>query len=329
MKRIISLSLLGLTLLAMAGCSDDENTTLQNDLIKRSVAPLVLGEKIEFAYAAATKDSKLKTFKVTASIAGAEGTNFEPYTWRTENGSDVSVVVATDCKTEGAVSSASIIDSRTTTLRYYYVIPEELKGKNLSFIFSSTSENGETVTFKTPTYQGSSMDMRKMIELSGEENGAHYFSIEDMKAYTLEEVQNGNLSSRIDFIYAFAATKTVGENSYPYKHAIFAPGAESFYPDDFSLPAGLTAKETLMDKKLYVWDGQLKNDNNNNIYIDDLDLKAQTFENSACGILDLKAEGSVFMKSADGKHVAYIYINSLNDKTGTMVVGIKKLSNTK
>lgn len=327
MKRILSLSVLGLVLLAMAGCSGNENTALQNDLIKRSVAPLMVGEKIEFAYAAGTTTSKLKTFKVTASVAGAEGTNFEPYTWRTENGTDVSTVVATDCNTDGNVSSASIIDSKATTLRYYYVIPPELKGKSISFVFSSTSEDGETVTYDTPVYPASSMDMRKKIELSGEENGARYFSIEDMKAYTSDEVKSGNLSSKIDFIYAFAATKTVGGNAYPYKHAFFAPGAESYYPDGFSLPSELTSRETLMDKKLYVWDGQLKDDKNNDIYVDDMDLRAVTFNNSACGILDLKAEGGAFMKSADGKHIAYIYINSLNDKTKSAVIGIKKLSN--
>lgn len=326
MRRILSLSLLILALFSFVGCTDDDNTTLQNDLIKKSVAPLVVGEKIQFSYAAGTTKSKLQFFKVVASVPGAEGTNFEPYTWRTENGNDVSTVVATDCKTEGNISSASIIDSQATTLRYYYVIPEELKGKSVSFIFSSTSKDGETVTFKTPTYEASSMDMKKMIELSGEENGARYFSIEDMKAYTQEEVQTGNISSKIDFIYAYADTKIVGENSYTYKHAFFSPGAETYYPNGFSLPSALTAKETLMDKKLYVWDGQLKNDKNNNIFVDDIDLKSQTFDSSASGILDLKSEGSVFMKSADGKHVAYIYINSLNDKTKSMVIGIKKLS---
>ena len=150
-----------------------------------------------------------------------------------------------------------------------------------------------------------------------------------MTAYTLDEVTNGNLISKIDFIYAFNATKTVGENVYTYKHAFFAPGAEMYYPDGFSLPSSWPSKETLMDKKLYVWDGQLKDDEHNTIYVDDLDLKKATFDNSACGILDLRAEGGIFMKTADGKHIAYIYINSLDDKSKTIVIGIKKLTNTK
>lgn len=326
MKRIILLSLLSIVCFSFAGCSDDDDVALQNDFIKKSVAPLVVGEKVQFSYAAGTTDGKLKSFKVVASAPGDVGTNFEPYAWRTENGNEISTVVAMDCKTEGAVSTANIIDSQATTLRYYYVIPSDLKGKQVSFEFSSTSQNGETVTCKTPVYKVSSMDIRKKIELCGEETGARYFSIEDMKAYTLEEVVKGNLMDKIDFIYAYDATKSVGENEYTYKHAIFAPGASMYYPDDFSLPSGWSAKETLMDKKLYVWDGQLKEDDHLAIYVDDLDLQTATFENSTNGILDLRAEGSVFLKSADGKHVAYIYINSLNDQTKKMVLGIKKIS---
>lgn len=326
MKQFFILGWLGLACFSLTGCSDDERLALQNDLIKKSVAPLVVGEKVQFSYAAGTTDSKLQTFKVVASAPGAEGTEFEPYTWRTENGNEISTVVATNCKTEGTTSTADIIDSQATTLRYYYVIPPELKGQQVSFVFSATSQDGETATYETPSYPVSSVDMKKKIELCGDDNGARYFSVEDMKAYTLEEVISGNLMDRIDFIYAFDATKTVGENEYTYKHAIFAPGASYYYPDDFSLPANWPTKETLMDKKLYVWDGQLKDDEHTAIYVDDADLKAATFENSACGILDLRAEGGVFMQTADGKYTAYIYINSLDDQSKTMVMGIKRLS---
>lgn len=326
MKHIILIGILGLTFLGLTGCSDENDVILQNDLIKKSVAPLVVGEKIRFSYAAGTTNSKLESFKVIASYPGAEGTNFEPYTWRTQNGNEISTIVATNCTTEGATSTADIIDSQATTLRYYYVIPSELKGKQVSFVFSSTSKDGEKVTYETPTYTVSSMDIKKKIELCAEDNGARYFSIENMKAYTLDEVINANLMEKIDFIYAFDATKTSGGNEYTYKHAFFAPGATMFYPDDFSLPSNWPAKQTLMDKKLYVWDGQLKDDDHVAIYVDDLDLEKVTFDQSADGILDLRAEGGVFIKTADGKYTAYIYINSLNDKSKTMIIGIKRLS---
>ena len=324
MKRIFTIGLGTILLASLVACSD-EDTSLQNDLIKRTTSPLIVGEKIEFAYAAGTPDSKLSTLSVRASIPGATGTNFEPYAWHTENGTDISEVVATNCVTDGNTSTAEIIDSQATTLRYYYVIPEEAKGKRVSFIFSSVAEDGEEVSLNTPSYTISSMDMKKLITLSGEENGARYFSIEDMRAYTKDEVAAGNLSSKIDFIYAYAATKTVNGNNYDYKHAFFSPAAEAYYPDDFVLPAGIEKKSTLMDKKLYVWDGQLKDDINTAIYIDDLDLKEQTYENSADYVLDLRADGGVFMKTSDGQYSAFIYINSLNNDAKSAVIGIKRL----
>ena len=326
MKNIFVISLFCSVLMSLTACSDDDNGVLQNDLIKRTVSPLIVGEKIEFAYAAGTPEGKLNLLRVEASAPGAVGTNFEPYTWHTENGTDVSKEVASECKTEGNVSSAKIIDSQATTLRYYYVIPEEIRGKEVSFVFSSVAENGEETSYKTPSYKISSMDMKKLISLSGEDDGARYFSIEDMKAYTRDEVSTGNLSSKIDFIYGYAAKKSVNGNSYDYKHAFFSPSAEAFYPDGFVLPGGLEKKKTLMDKKLYVWDGQLKDDKNNAIFVDDQDLKSQTFENSSDYVLDLRAEGSVFMKSSDGKYVAYIYINKLQNDSKPAVIRIKRLS---
>lgn len=325
MKKISILSFWAILLMSVVACSDEDNGALQNDLIKRTMSPLIVGEKMNFAYAAGASEGKLSMMRVEASASGGEGTNFEPYAWHTENGTDKSEVVASDCRTEGRVSSAKIIDSQATTLRYYYVIPEEVKGKKVSFVFSAVSENGEEVFYKTPSYDVSAMDMRKLISLSGEEDGSRYFSIEDMKAYTKNEVISGNLLSKIDFIYAYAPKKNVNGNSYDYKHAFFSPAAEGFYPDDFVLPSGIEKKKTLMDKKLYVWDGQLKDDVNTDIYVDDLDLRSQTFENSVDYALDIRAEGGVFMKTSDGKYAVYIYINSLDNNKKRAVVGIKRL----
>lgn len=325
MKNIINIGLLCCFFMSFTACSDDDNTSLQNDLIKRTTSPLIVGEKIEFAYAAGTSESRLLEMCVESSVPGDPGTNFEPYAWHTENGTDVSEIVASDCLTEGNLSSAKILDSKAVTLRYYYVIPENARGKKVSFTFSSVSEDGERVAYNTPAYQISSMDMNKLISLSSDENGARYFSIEDMRAYTEEEVISGSLFSKIDFIYAYAPKKTVGSNSYDYKHAFFSPSAEQYYPDGYVLPSGIERKKTLMDKKLYVWDGQLKNDVNTAIYVDDMDLKSQTFENSADYVLDLRSDGGVFMQTSDGRYVAYVYINSLNNDNKSAVIGIKRL----
>lgn len=326
MKKIWITGILSCLLLSLASCSDkdDENASLKNELIKRTVSPLLVGEKIEFAYAMGSLTGKLKTARAEASFGGSAGTGFEPYAWHTENGTDVSTVVAKDCLTDGTVSTATLMDVQATTLHYYYVIPPELKGKEVSFVFSATSQANETVTFSTPAYKVSNMDMAKSITLEGTDHGARYFSIEDMKAYTLQEVESGNLSSKIDFVYAYAAKKQSGAHAYDYKHAFFSPAATAYYPDGFTLPASWEKRSTLMEKKLYMWDGQLKDDPNNNIYVDDLDLQQQSFDNSADYVLDLKGEGSVFMKSHDGKYVAYLYINKLDNSKKTAVVGIKR-----
>jgi len=326
MKKILSAIIVLLAFIPFVACSDDDENPLNNDYIKRTTSPLLVGEEIEFAYAMGTREGKLKAAYAEASVAGATGTNFEPYTWRTENGTNISTIVARDCKTEGTVSSAQIIDAQATTLRYYYVIPEELRGKEVSFTFSSESAIDRKSSIKTDTYKISMMDMRKLITMVGTDDGACYFSIEDMKAYTKDEVETGNLSSKIDFIFAYAASKTVGSNTYDYKYAFFSPAATGYYPDGFTLPVSWEKKSTLMEKKLYVWDGQLKNDINTNIYVDDADMKAQTFNGAENYALDIRSEGSVFMKTSDGKYIAYIYINSLanSSNTPTAVIGIKR-----
>lgn len=325
MKKIVITGIICSFLFSFASCSDkDDDTALKNDLIKRTVSPLLTGEKIEFAYAMGCPEGKLKSARVTASVAGQDGTNFEPYTWYTENGTDKSVVVAEDCKTEGNVSTAKIIDSEATTLRYYYVIPEELRGKEVSFVFSSETQDNKVATYKTPAYKISNMDMRKNIVLTGTDTGARYFSIEDMKAYTLQEVEAGNLSAKIDFVYAYAPKKTVGETQYDYKHVFFSTAATGYYPDNFTVPETWTKRSTSMEKKLYMWDGQLKDDKNNAIFVDDIDLQKQSFNNSADFVLDIRTEGSVFMKTADGKYVAYFYINKVDDAKKTAQIGIKR-----
>lgn len=310
----------------IVSCSKEKEEQIKNDLIKRTTSPLIVGEKIYFAYAAASMDGKLKTMRVKATTPGAIGTGYEPYTWRTGNdGVNVSTEVASQCTTNGDLSEATLKDDvQSTTLRYYYIIPEELRGKEVSFVFSAASTTGHEISMSTPSYSVSKMDMKTGIVMTATDNGARYFSIEDMKAYTLAEVEAGNLSNKIDFIYAYAAKKTVGANKYDYKHAFVSPAAEAYYPDNFTIPSSWAKNSTLMDKKLYVWDGQLKNDPNINIFVDDLDLQKQTFDNSTNYVLDIRVDGSVFMQNSSKKYAAYIYINKVTDSSQTVEVGIKK-----
>lgn len=56
-----------------------------------------------------------------------------------------------------------------------------------------------------------------------------------------------------------------------------------------------------------------------------MDLQRQSFANAADYVLDLKTEGSVFMQSPDGRYVAYLYINRVDDKGQQVTIGVKRL----
>ncbi|WP_129717382.1 DUF4466 family protein [Pedobacter sp. SYP-B3415] len=318
---------------AIFGCKKNEiearNKDLTGSFIKRTVAPLIVGEKIDFAYGMGTKSGKLSAVQVTASIAGATGTLWEMVTHRTVNAADVTTLVARNSQTNGNLSTVSIIDTNATTLRYAYITPEAARGQKVSFEFAVTNSAGDRSSVRTPEYQISAMDMKRSIPLVGTAAGARYFSIADMRAYTLAEVEAGNLSAKIDFVYAYAPTITPGTAAYTYGHSLVSPAAAGFLPNGFTIPAAWTRKSTAMEKKIGTWvyDGQLKGDANSNIYIDDIDLQKQNFDGSANYAITLTNDGSVFMKTADGRYTAFVYINSVNNSTSTAVISLKRLQN--
>ena len=69
--------------LACFACSSDDESGLKNDMIKKTTAPAIIGEKIEFAYAMGTTEGRLAKAEAIASFAGATGTDFELYSWFT------------------------------------------------------------------------------------------------------------------------------------------------------------------------------------------------------------------------------------------------------
>ena len=81
--------------LTLVACDDDPVllkdpvSALSNDCIKRSlpVAPNIVGNEIEFAYAMAIPDElgKLSSAQVVSNIAGAAGTYFDPNSYYTNS----------------------------------------------------------------------------------------------------------------------------------------------------------------------------------------------------------------------------------------------------
>lgn len=345
--KLLKYAMLSAVALACFSCSDDDDSTMKNDLIKKTVAPAIAGEKIEFAYAMGAQEGQLGKAEAIASIAGAEGTNFELNSWFTarnkmvvngvtyQAGENIPIQTVKEVSTNGATSSATMMEKvdqhymnptvafGTTqapliaaTVRYAYVVPAEAKGKNISFTFASTSSTGAKASYSTPSYPVSKMDMKRLIEMTNQE--ACYFSIEEMKAYTKEEVATQNLANKIDFIYIYQDKL----NGFDYKHSFVSPGTDpKFIAISGIIPTGASNK-TLMEKHANVRDAQLKGDIPN-VYIDDIDFQTLNLSEAVDYALTFSKDDGAFMKTADGKYAAYVYVNSI-DNSGKMTVSIKR-----
>ena len=120
--KLLKYVMLSAIALSCFSCSDDDDSTLRNDLIKKTVAPAIAGEKIEFAYAMGAQMGQLGQAEARASISGAEGTGFELNSWFTarnklvvngvtyQAGDDVPVQTVKDVSTNGATSTATMMD---------------------------------------------------------------------------------------------------------------------------------------------------------------------------------------------------------------------------
>src|SRR6478672_4444331 len=148
-----------ISFLLIAGCTKEEEyavptpkDVLQNDAIKRTLGPNLVGQYIEFAYAMAIlpQKGKLVSAEVEASIAGASGTYLENRSFYTSDGGiDVGIPVGLPSVNAGAKTTVTFnVDTSAATLRYFYRIPEDARGKTVSFTFSARSTNGETVSYK-------------------------------------------------------------------------------------------------------------------------------------------------------------------------------------
>jgi hypothetical protein len=303
----------------LVGCSNDiETTALGNDCIKRSISPNIVGEKIEFTYAMAlpSEIGLLSSVEVFTSIPGAEGTYFDPKSYSTNSGGvDVGVKVAADSRLEGnKCLTEFVVDTCASTLRFYYVIPEEARNKEVSLAFSVKSTNGEQQKYEMGPYKISKMDMLKGLELTAD--NSCYFSIEDMKIYSKAEIlADSKLAEKIDLIYGYDNNKTIG-------HAFYAPTASSEYLAETIVPAGAKS-DTKMLKSWGIRDQQLS-DLQWAVFVDDLDFTELSYEHASNCFLSLKAENGIWLESADKKYRAYIFINAVEN--GKMTMSLKRYS---
>ena len=319
----INTSLVLAILVFMAGCKKEEyviptsKDVLQNDVIKRSLGPNIVGQRIEFAYAMAILPSKgkLTSAEVEASIAGAAGTFLENNSYYTDGGGvDRPVLVGSASVTSGTRTTVTFTkDTSAATLRYYYVIPPEARGQTVSFTFSAKSSNGETVSYKMGPYTISKMDMVRSLTVS--DGNLAYISISDMTVYNAANAAAN--AGKIDLVYLYRALSTS-----TFTHALVSPAADTIYLPGVTLPAGVN-RSTKMKKVFNLQDYHLAQ-LQYGIYIDDLDFQQLDFTNDPNFAINLKAEAGVWVETADKKYRAYIYINTVNNTTKSAVISIKR-----
>lgn len=310
--------------LLVSACKDEEyelpvaKSGLQNDAIKRTLGPNVVGLNIEFAYAMALPQSEgsLTSARVEASIPGAAGTRLENNSFYTNgSGQDVAVQMGEPALTEGTVSEMTFTrDTMASTLRYYYVIPEEARGQDVNFTFSATANNGQTVSYKMGPYKVANLEM--VLDKVAVNNATCYISIADMAVY--DAATAATIPEKIDLVYLYRniAGKT-------FAHALVAPAADPQYLPGVTLPAGV-ANTAKISKQWALRDQQLAR-LQYGVFIDDIDFQKLDVSTAPNFAINMKAESGAWVETADGQYRAYIYVNSVNNGAQSMTISMKRL----
>ena len=116
-------------LLLFSACQEEEytlpdaKTEFQNDCIKRTLGPNIVGLNLEFVYAMALgpDEGKIVSAQVEATISGAAGTTLENRSFYTnQSGVDVGIVVGNPSVTTGTKTEVVFTkDTCAAALRYY------------------------------------------------------------------------------------------------------------------------------------------------------------------------------------------------------------------
>lgn len=324
--RVTSFILAALSLMAVS-CKKDgyklptAANKLQDEGLKRSLGPNIVGQPIEFAYAMALPAIKGKLVSCTAeaSIAGAAGTWMENKSYFTDvnqSGKDTGVLIGSPYTTSGTTTTVDFtVDTNATTLRYYYIIPEEARGKSVSFTFTAKSSDGESISTRMGPYTVSNMDI--VLKQKATNKGNMYISIGDMKIY--DSTGAAAHAGSIDLVYLYRSYTTSAFN-----HALVSPAADPAYLPDVILPAGVT-NDTKMLKVFNLRDHNLAPDEQyGDTFIDDIDLQKIDLTGDPDYALNLKQDAGIWVVTADGKYKAYVFVNSV--ATNTATISIKRLA---
>lgn len=297
----------------------DTVTQLSNDCIKRSlpVAPNIVHNNIEFAYAMAIPKhiGHLESAQVISSIAGAEGTHFDPNSYYTDNsGQDIPIRVAHESQTKGKTTTIQFsVDTCASTLRFYYQIPQDAKGKNIKFTFSVKANNGQIAEYSMGPYYISQMDMSIGKVVTPEQCYLSFHEKDEaIRIYSKQEIEaNPELLKKIDLMYAY---NTESDLSYSF----YTASSPTEYMGKNTLPAGFI-NDTKMIKVYDLTDRQLS-DLQYNMYIDDSDFQTLDMTNSINYILRCKERSGIWIETSEGKFRAFIYVNNTDKENMTISV---------
>lgn len=323
LKYIHPVYLLAVLLLVMSSCEKKDyalpasKDVLQNDAIKRSVGPNIVNDTIEFVYAMGILPSKgkLVSAEVEASFDGAAGTYLEHRSYYTNtSGVDVPVQIGDPSVTVKNKTTVTFTkDTSAAALRYIYIVPEEARGKTVSFTFTASSSNGETVNYKLGPYNVSKMDIKRGLALSNANNA--YISIEDMAVYN--DAGAAANAGKIDLVYLYRTYTTS-----TFTHALVSPGADPQYLPDITLPTGVN-RSSKIQRVFNLQDYDLAF-LQFGVYIDDKDFQDIDLNNAPNYAINLKAEAGIWVETADKKYRAYIYVNSVSNGGKSAVVSMKR-----
>ncbi|WP_187262026.1 DUF4466 family protein [Pontibacter beigongshangensis] len=322
-KYLFNISFLLSLLLLVGACKEEEyaiptlRSEFQNDCIKRNLGPNLIGNKMEFAYAMALPPNRgrILSAQVEASIAGAPGTYLENRSFHTDASRvDIGVPIGEPAQTAGKVTRVDFTaDTSAATLRYYYVIPDEARGQQVSFTFSASSSTGENVSYTMGPYDISRMDIA--LDLNVKDGETSYISIADMAVYDATAAAAN--ADKIDLVYLYRALPNIS-----FAHALVAPAADPQYLPEVTLPAGVN-KNTRLRKAWGLRDQQLAR-LQFGIFIDDLDFQQIDLSDAPNYGINMRAESGAWVETADGRYRAYIFINAVDNANKSARISIKR-----
>jgi hypothetical protein len=321
-QKYLSYLLVLVGLVSLSSCEEEEyaipvlKQELQNDVIKRTLGPNLVGLNIEFAYAMAIPQSmgKLVSAEVEASIAGGEATYLDNKSYYT-NGSGEDVGIEVGSKSVNASNKTTVTftkDTSAATLRYFYRIPTAAKGQEVTFRFSATASNGQSVSYSMGPYKVAEMDM--VLDLDVKDSTNAYISIEDMAVYSAANAAAN--ASKIDLVYLYRSIPNI-----TFAHALVAPTSTTYLPG-VTLPAGVN--RTAKIQKVWNLRDQHLARLQFGVFIDDLDFQQLDLASASDYAINLRAEAGAWVETQDGKYRAYVYVNSVNNGTKSAKISIKR-----